>query len=321
MENLLEINNISKIFKIRNGFSSNILEAVANVNIKIKSNEPQIFAIAGESGSGKSTLAKILLGMEKPTNGEIFFENKNLLKLSNKERKKWFNKEIQPVFQDPFAAFNPLKKIEYYLYETIKNFNASENNSEDYIDEHLQKVGLTLAEIAGRFPHELSGGQAQRIAVARALLTKPALIIADEPVSMLDASLRISIVNMFRDLKDTQRVSIIYITHDLATAYYSADRIAIMLRGWVVEMGKVEDVLGKPLHPYTKNLMESIPKANPDEKWDKDTNLAEMDTDEYSKVGCRFAGRCPEVMDQCHNQVPDNYHMESRTVKCFKYAN
>ena len=116
MENLLEINNISKIFKIRNGFSSNILEAVANVNIKIKSNEPQIFAIAGESGSGKSTLAKIILGMEKPTNGEIFFENKNLLKLSNKERKKWFNKEIQPVFQDPFAAFNPLKKIEYYLY-------------------------------------------------------------------------------------------------------------------------------------------------------------------------------------------------------------
>ena len=321
MENLLEINNISKIFKIRNGFSSNILEAVANVNIKIKSNEPQIFAIAGESGSGKSTLAKILLGMEKPTNGEIFFENKNLLKLSNKERKKWFNKEIQPVFQDPFAAFNPLKKIEYYLYETIKNFKATENNFEDYIDEHLKKVGLTLAEIAGRFPHELSGGQAQRIAVARALLTKPSLIIADEPVSMLDASLRISIVNMFRDLKDTQRVSIIYITHDLATAYYSADMIAIMLRGWVVEMGKVEDVLGKPLHPYTKNLMESIPKVNPNKKWDKDTNLAEMDTDEYSKVGCRFAGRCPEVMDQCHNQIPDNYYMESRTVKCFKFAN
>ena len=130
MENLLEINNISKIFKIRNGFSSNILEAVANVNIKIKSNEPQIFAIAGESGSGKSTLAKIILGMEKPTNGEIFFENKNLLKLSNQERKKWFNKEIQPVFQDPFAAFNPLKKIEYYLYETIKNFKATENNFE-----------------------------------------------------------------------------------------------------------------------------------------------------------------------------------------------
>ena len=321
MENLLEINNISKIFKIRNGFSSNILEAVANVNIKIKSNKPQIFAIAGESGSGKSTLAKIILGMEKPTNGEIFFENKNLLKLSNQERKKWFNKEIQPVFQDPFAAFNPLKKIEYYLYETIKNFKATENNLEDYIDEHLKKVGLTLAEVAGRFPHELSGGQAQRIAVARALLTKPALIIADEPVSMLDASLRISIVNMFRDLKDTQRVSIIYITHDLATAYYSADMIAIMLRGWVVEMGKVEDVLGKPLHPYTKNLMESIPKANPDKKWEKDTNLAEMDTDEYSKVGCRFAGRCPEVMDQCHNQIPDNYYMESRTVKCFKFAN
>ena len=314
MENLLEINNISKIFKIRNGFSSNILEAVANVNIRIKSNEPQIFAIAGESGSGKSTLAKIILGMEKPTNGEIFFENKNLLKLSNQERKKWFNKKIQPVFQDPFAAFNPLKKIEYCLYETIKNFKVTENNIKDYIDEHLKKVGLTLAEVAGRFTHELSGGQAQRIAVARALLTKPALIIADEPVSMLDASLRISIVNMFRDLKDTQRVSIIYITHDLATAYYSADMIAIMLRGWVVEMGKVEDVLGKPLHPYTKNLMESIPKVNPDKKWEKDTNLAEMDTDEYSKVGCRFAGRC-------HNQVPDNYYMESRTVKCFKFAN
>ena len=135
------------------------------------------------------------------------------------------------------------------------------------------EVGLTLAEIKGRYPNELSGGQAQRMAIARALITKPSLIVADEPVSMLDASLRMSIVNMFRDLKEKQQVSILYITHDLATAYYSADRIAVMLRGWIVEMGPVEQVLGEPLHPYTQNLKNSIPQADPDKVWTEKVNL------------------------------------------------
>ena len=136
---------------------------------------------------------------------------------------------------------------------------------------------------------------------------------------MLDASLRMSIVNMFRRLKEEQQVSILYITHDLATAFYSADRIAVMLRGWIVEMGPVEQALGKPLHPYTQNLKDSIPQADPDKVWNKKTNLAVLDSDEYMRSGCRFAGRCPYVMDVCRTQAPDNYMTDNRMVKCFLY--
>ena len=284
MEYLLETRNISKTFKIRNGFETSDLNAVVNVNIKLKSKEPQIFAIAGESGSGKSTFARILLGLEIPTSGEVFFKNEKTKNFSNKQRKNWFNKQVQPVFQDPFASFNPLKKVEHYLYETLKNFNIDVSNKDEYINENLTKVGLKLENVKGRYPNELSGGQAQRVSVARALLTRPSLIIADEPVSMLDASLRLSIVKMFKDLKETYGVSIIYITHDLATAYNSADRIAIMLKGKIVEMGKVEKVLGTPLHPYTINLKESIPKAKIDQIWDKNINLAELDNNKFSDI-------------------------------------
>jgi peptide/nickel transport system ATP-binding protein len=276
--------------------------------------------IAGESGSGKTTLARMILGMERPTSGVLRYKGRNIAELSRREKRFWFFKEVQPVFQDPFAAFSPLKRIDHYLYETVHNYRITKKaNADDYINQTLIEVGLSLAEIKGRYPNELSGGQAQRVAVARALLTHPALIIADEPVSMLDASLRMSIVNMFRKLKEEQQVSILYITHDLATAYYSADRIAVMLRGWIVELGPVEQVLGAPLHPYTQNLKESIPQADPDKVWNKKTNLATLDTEEYMRSGCRFAGRCPHVMAVCRDRVPGNYQIDGRMVKCFLY--
>ena len=183
----------------------------------------------------------------------------------------------------------------------------------------LSEVGLTLAEIAGRYPNELSGGQAQRVAIARALITKPSLIVADEPVSMLDASLRMSIVNMFRKLKEDNEVSVIYITHDLATAFYAGDRIAVMLRGWIVEMGTTEQVLGNPLHPYTQNLKTSIPSIKTDDAWDEKIDLAVIETDEYTRTGCKFAGRCPAVMDICHDNIPPSVIHEGRSVKCFLY--
>ena len=268
----------------------------------------------------KTTLARMILGMEAATAGSLLYKGRDVGQLSKREKRDWFYREVQPVFQDPFAAFSPLKRIDRYLYETVKNFQmVSQENTDSYIDEVLHEVGLSLAEIQGRYPNELSGGQAQRVAVARALLTQPSLLVADEPVSMLDASLRMSIVNMFRELKDNQQVSIVYITHDLATAYYSADRIAIMLRGWIVEMGPVEQVLGSPLHPYTQNLKESIPRTDPDKVWETQTSLSVMDSDEYLLTGCKFAGRCPQVQDICHNQIPDYYQAEGRVVKCFLY--
>jgi peptide/nickel transport system ATP-binding protein len=264
---LVHAENVTKVFHLRLGLATTNFHAVDEASFTMHADQPEILTIAGESGSGKTTLARMLLGMEKVTHGALTYKGKNVSSLSKREKRAWFYREVQPVFQDPFAAFSPLNRIDRYLFETVKNYRmAAKANADEYVDQVLQQVGLSLAEIKGRYPNELSGGQAQRVAVARSLITKPSLIVADEPVSMLDASLRMSVINMFRRLKDEQGVSIIYITHDLATAYYSADRIAVMLRGWIVELGPVENVLGAPLHPYTRNLKDSIPRADPDRK-------------------------------------------------------
>ena len=263
MNNLLDVKNLYKYFSIRNGFKNEILRAVHNVSFQINSDQPSILAIAGESGSGKSTVAKLILGLEKLSSGSIHFKGRDINQIPKKEKRNLLLREIQPVFQDPFSSFSPLKKIESYLLETYRNFNIGDADSYDiYINDVLSKVGLTFNEVKSRYPNELSGGQAQRIAVARALISKPSLIIADEPVSMLDASLRISIVNMFIKLKQENKISIIYITHDLTTAYYSADNIIIMKKGEIVETGSVDNVLRDPQHEYTQNLIASIPKIS-----------------------------------------------------------
>ena len=318
---LLQIEGVTKEFSIRQGLATTKFRAVDQVTFSLEEARPEIFTIAGESGSGKTTLARMVLGMERPTAGVLRYKGRDVVGISAREKRNWFFKEVQPVFQDPFAAFSPLKRIDHYLYETFYNYKMGKRADADrHVDTALQQVGLSLAEIKGRYPHELSGGQAQRVAIARALITRPSLIVADEPVSMLDASLRMSVVNMFKKLKEEQQVSIIYVTHDLATAYYSSDRIAIMLRGWIVESGPVEKVLGEPQHPYTINLRQSIPSVDPDKVWNKKANLAEMESAEYTRTGCKFAGRCPAVMDICHQKVPPNFEHEGRTVKCFLYA-
>lgn len=317
---LLCAEDLSRVFTYRQGFSSKKFLAVDSANFTIDSDKPEIFTIAGESGSGKTTLARIILGMERPSSGTLHYKDHSVAELSGHERRSWFMKEVQPVFQDPFATFSPLKRIDHYLYETVFNYKITDKaGADNYINEVLNEVGLSLGEVKGRYPNELSGGQAQRVSIARALITKPSLIIADEPVSMLDASLRMSIVNMFRKLKEDQRVSIVYITHDLATAFYAADRIAVMLRGWIVEMGPVEQVLGNPLHPYTQNLKQSIPEADPDKVWTEKISLAALEAVEYTQGGCKFAGRCPAVMDKCRTHVPPNISHEGRMVKCFLY--
>ena len=317
---LVRAENVTKVFHLRQGLASTDFHAVDDATFMMSSDRPEILSIAGESGSGKTTLARMILGMERATFGALTYKGKDIGSLSKKEKRAWFYRQVQPVFQDPFAAFSPLNRIDSYLYETVKNYNmASKAGADEYVDMVLQEVGLSLAEIKGRYPNELSGGQAQRVAVARALITKPSLIVADEPVSMLDASLRMSVINMFRRLKETQGVSIVYITHDLATAFYSADRIAVMLRGWIVELGPVEHVLGAPLHPYTRNLKDSIPRADPDKKWTRSAGLSVADVEEYKLTSCRFAGRCPHVMDICRQQTPGVHQVADRAVKCFLY--
>ena len=229
---------------------------------------------------------------------------------------------MQAIFQDPFSTFNPLRTVDSYFHETVQNFRLASSKQEaiERIDQKLRLVGLTYKEFAGKYPSEFSGGQLQRISIARALVTDPKLIIADEPVSMVDASLRMSIVNLFKQLRDELGVSILYITHDLATAYYVSDRIAIMFRGNIVETGSVEQVLMNPRHPYSKLLRESIPEADPNKRWSSTVTLSELEQDEYLRQGCKFAGRCPDVMEICRGVVPADLSVDNVLVKCNKYT-
>lgn len=319
-DQLLNIVELSRVFTIRRGLATSRFLAVDHVSLSLDTTQPEILAVVGESGSGKTTLARMILGLVAPSSGQLRFKNRDVAQLSVAERRRWFMKEVQPIFQDPFAAFSPLKKVESYLYETAFNFGTANRASVDqHVDQALQVVGLSLREVKGRYPNELSGGQMQRAAIARALITNPSLLVADEPVSMLDASLRMSIINSFINLKQKQDVSVIYITHDLTTAYYAANRIAVMLRGWVVELGTVEQVLGDPKHPYTQILKASVPEPDPTQKWQEKVALARPEAEEFLQTGCKFAGRCPHVMDICHSVVPPDLITDGRMVKCHLY--
>ncbi len=317
---LLDICDVSKVFSIRQGLSVTHLAAVDKARLRLQSARPEVCAIAGESGSGKTTLASMILGLQQPTSGIIRFKGRDTTKLTGRERRQWFMREVQAVFQDPFATFSPLKRIDSYLYETALNYKVVDRAHVDrHIDEALSAVGLSLREVKGRYPNELSGGQVQRVSIARALITNPSLLVADEPVSMLDASLRMSIVNLFLELRNRKGVSVVYITHDLSTAYYVADSIAIMLRGWIVEVGPVEHVLGNPLHPYTQTLKQSVPEADPAKRWREEISLATMEWEEFRRRGCKFAGRCPSALGRCRREEPGSYTVAGRKVRCFLY--
>jgi peptide/nickel transport system ATP-binding protein len=321
---LLDVQHVTVEFHIGGLLGGTLLVAVNDISFSIDSDRPEIFTLAGESGSGKTTLSRLLLRDLVPTRGKVLFEGRDLSLIRKRDEFKDFMKKVQPVFQNPFETFNPLRRVDAYLFDTALNFGMASNRREAalVVDEALVNVGLSLDEVNRRYPHELSGGQIQRVSVARALISKPKLILADEPVSMVDASLRMEIVNLFRKLRDEQKVSVIYITHDLATAYYISDRIGIMLRGYVVESGPVEDVLGQPLHPYTKLLKESVPEPAPKEResWAKHIELGTTEVKEYGRVGCKFAGRCPQVMDICRMADPPDIQVDRRTVKCYLYS-
>jgi ABC-type oligopeptide transport system ATPase subunit len=257
---LLSIEHVTRTFAQGGLFGHAEFAAVDDVSFSLESDRPEIFAIIGESGSGKTTLARMILNTLTPSRGVIRFLGEDISRFRARRQRLQFMQKVQPIFQNPSEAFNPLKRVDRYLFASAYHFadHRDRDARKAAADQALKKVGLSLAEVKGRFPHELSGGQLQRTAIARALISSPILIVADEPVSMVDASLRMSIVNLFKTLRDELKVSIIYITHDLATAYYMSDRALIMQKGKVVETGSVQQVLSKPEHPYTLRLREAI---------------------------------------------------------------
>ncbi len=316
-DNVLELSNVSKIF------GGGLLRrkttvAVDGVSLGIPRENPGIIAVAGESGSGKTTLARLMLGIIPPTEGVIYFNGRDIASLTRGDRRE-FRREVQPIMQDPFEVYNPFYKVDHVLMAPVQNFGLARTKQEarDLVVESLETVGLRYQETLGRFPHQLSGGQRQRIMVARALLLKPRIIVADEPVSMVDASLRATILGSIDLLNKELGIAVIYITHDLTTAFQISDNIIVMYQGSVVETGRVEDVIQRPQHPYTQLLVESIPRPNPKERWGRDMASQETGGDTV-QIGCRFAPRCPYVMSECTDDMPPLYRVgDTQAALCY----
>lgn len=321
MAKFLELRNVSKIF------GGGLLRkkrtvALDDFSLTIDTEKPIVRAIAGESGSGKSTLAMILLGFLSPTSGQVLYQGKEMKNLTSAERMQ-FRREVQAVFQDPFSVYNPFYPIDHVLTVPIAKFKLAKSKTEAgaLIEEALSGVGLRPEETLGRYPHQLSGGQRQRVMVARALLTNPRLIIADEPVSMVDASLRATILESLRRLNRERGISILYITHDLTTAYHVSHDIVVLYKGSVAERGDVDRVIKDPKHPYTQLLVNSIPWPDLDRQWGDGELKANGAKGVVAPViGCKFADRCPHFMELCGTRPPALYQVnDNREAACYLY--
>jgi peptide/nickel transport system ATP-binding protein len=305
-EPLLRTDNLTRHFRIGSGLRRASLHAVDEVSLQI--GEREIVALAGESGSGKSTIARLLARIYTPTAGEIYFQGKPLTAVRSRSDVLGYRGHVPMVFQDPFSSINPVFRVSHGVLRSLKlhrpELSAAEREAE--AARVFDAVGLTpAAEILHRFPHELSGGQRQRVGFAQALAMRPRLILADEPVSMLDVSIRIGLLNLMKQLRDEQGVSILYITHDIASARYVADRLIVLYAGRIAESGPVEDVLAAPRHPYTQLLLSAVPDPNADL-----TAAGVTDRGEPPKVinpapGCRFAPRCPLAITDCTTITPE----------------
>ena len=296
--------------------------ALDDVTMTLSDSEPSMTAIAGESGSGKTTLARMMLGFIDPSEGVVEYRGKNIATMTASE-KQAFRREVQPVFQDPFEVFNPFYRIDNVLTTPVKRFGLAdtEAKAQALIEDALKRVGLRPQDTLGRFPHELSGGQRQRVMVARAVLLRPKMIVADEPVSMVDASLRATILDELRTLNRELGISIVYITHDLTTAFQICDNIVVLYRGSVAETGDVELVIKEPQHPYTQLLVSSIPLPDPDKRWGGEVEAPRSPKAEATtKGGCKFADRCPHAMPICREAPPPLFQTaEHRAVACYLY--
>jgi peptide/nickel transport system ATP-binding protein len=295
--------------------------ALDETSLSLPESTASMTAIAGESGSGKTTLARIMLGFTAPSQGLVLYRGKDVAKMSAGERRQ-FRREVQPVFQDPFDVFNPFYRVDHVLTTPLKRYGlaGSRAESQAMIADALTRVGLRPQETLGRFPHELSGGQRQRIMVARAVLLRPRLIVADEPVSMVDASLRATILDELRMLNRELGISIVYITHDLTTAFQICDNIVVLYRGRVVEAGAVERVIGDPRHPYSQLLVSSIPLPDLSKPWGNVEPIASESAGPRESRGCNFAPRCPHAMDRCWHDVPAKHIVDGqRLTACFLY--
>jgi peptide/nickel transport system ATP-binding protein len=319
----MELKDLSVEFRNKNGFfgKERVVKAVNNVNLQIKSGE--IIAVVGESGCGKTTIGKMVTGLLKPTSGQVAFMGKDITKL-NKGEFEEYRKGVQLVHQDSFAALNPARTIKQSLSAPLFAHKIVKNSSQasEKIAELLEMVGLIPPEdFLEKYPHQLSGGQRQRVLLARALSVKPKLIVADEPVSMVDVSIRISLLDLMNEMNKKFNISFIYITHDLATARYIANngKIVVMYLGKMIEVGNLEDVIKNPSHPYLHALLSAVPVPNPRISRNlKTLQLRSLDMPDPANMptGCVFNPRCPYAQGICEQKEPKLIHWKGEKVAC-----
>lgn len=308
LQSILEVRELKKYFEAGRPslFSRNppLVHAVDNVSFDLHKSE--VIALVGESGCGKSTLSLLLMGLEEPTEGRISFEGLDITHLNDKERK-GLRRKIQMVFQDPYESLNPTQTIEEIVAEPLHVHGLDKNRQEadEKVRKAMEDAGLKPADVyLKRHPHELSGGQRQRVVIASALVLEPEIILADEPVSMLDVSIRAEIINLLAELRITRQIAVIFITHDLGSVGFFADRVAVMYLGRIVEIGTMLDVLERPQHPYTKALLSVIPVPNPRLRHERIVLKGETPNPINLPTGCRFHPRCPVAISACKATDP-----------------
>jgi oligopeptide/dipeptide ABC transporter ATP-binding protein len=303
-EPLLQTVELTRHFRLGGLFSKRILHAVDDISLSI--NQGEIVALVGESGSGKTTLARLLAMIYPPTRGDVRYRGRSIRSLRRRRDQLWYRGEVPMVFQDPYSSMNPVFRVSHGVLRQLKLHRRELDSAgrQREAERVFEAVGLSPGrEMLDKYPHEMSGGQRQRVGFAQALAVRPNLILADEPVSMLDVSIRIGLLNMMTRLREQENLSILYVTHDLASARYVADRILVMYAGHLVETGPAEVVLSRPKHPYTQLLLSAVPELK------DDVAEAPSDTGEPPKVinpseGCRFRWRCPYAIDQCEQVTP-----------------
>ncbi len=326
---VVKVNNLKKWFPLKRGIRDILarrprkyVKAVDGVSFEIKRGE--IFSLAGESGCGKTTTGRTVLRLIEPTEGEIYFLGKRVDTMERDEIRNFLRKKAQMIFQDPYESLSPRMSVEDIIAEPLEvhGLISSKKEKREVVSKYLEEVGLTPPEeFIFRYPHELSGGQRQRVAIARALVLEPEFIVADEPVSMLDMSIRASILNLMLDLRDKRGISYLFITHDLAVAKYISDKLAIMYLGKIVEMGNAVEVIDNPLHPYTKALIAAIPVPDPRHKIGEIPIKGEVPSAIDVPKGCRFHPRCPYKFEPCDKEEPPLVEVEpGHFVACHLYA-
>lgn len=319
---ILETKGLKKYYEDSAGLLDSLLgkknriKAVDNVDLRIEQGE--VYGLVGESGSGKSTLGETVIHLEEPTDGEIYFDGENILEFDRRELHE-FRQKAQIIFQDPYGSLNPKKTVLQSVSEPLKNYDYETADAEDRVRELLFEVGLRPPEeFLQTYPAQLSGGQLQRVNIARALVLEPDLLIADEPMSMLDVSIQAGILKILEDLQNKLDFTILFISHNLALTRLVADKIGVMYSGKIVEEGDVEEIMKRPKHPYTQALMRSLPDLSTERERVLLTSSAD-DTDQRQVSGCNFHPLCPEKMDICENAEPGLAEAEGRNVRCYLY--